>query len=66
SGYTDLDNLWTLLVFMVWPGIFVEHRNKPHIQEPVSPVTLSPGPRNADAPVRAGSGRRRLALRAGA
>ncbi|HLS76917.1 MAG TPA: asparagine synthase (glutamine-hydrolyzing) [Nocardia sp.] len=32
--------LWTLLVFMVWHGIFVEDRIKPEIQEPVYPVTL--------------------------
>ncbi|WP_330182121.1 asparagine synthase (glutamine-hydrolyzing) [Nocardia sp. NBC_01503] len=32
--------LWTLLVFMVWHGIFVEQRIKPEIQEPVYPVNL--------------------------
>ncbi|MEU0505881.1 asparagine synthase (glutamine-hydrolyzing) [Nocardia sp. NPDC005998] len=32
--------LWTLLVFMVWHGIFVEHRITPDIQEPVYPVSL--------------------------
>ncbi|MEV6280496.1 asparagine synthase (glutamine-hydrolyzing) [Nocardia sp. NPDC051832] len=32
--------LWTLLVFMVWHGIFVEDRIKPDIQEPVYPVSL--------------------------
>ncbi|QLY33536.1 asparagine synthase (glutamine-hydrolyzing) [Nocardia huaxiensis] len=32
--------LWTLLVFMIWHGIFVEHRIKPEIQEPVYPVSL--------------------------
>ncbi|MCU1646634.1 MAG: asnB, partial [Nocardia sp.] len=32
--------LWTLLIFMVWHGIFVEHRIKPDIQEPVYPVNL--------------------------
>ncbi|MEV6070981.1 asparagine synthase (glutamine-hydrolyzing) [Nocardia sp. NPDC052001] len=32
--------LWTLLVFMVWHGIFVEDRIKPEIQEPVYPVSL--------------------------
>ncbi|MBF6213006.1 asparagine synthase (glutamine-hydrolyzing) [Nocardia puris] len=32
--------LWTLLVFMVWHGIFVENRIKPEIQEPVYPVSL--------------------------
>ncbi|MQY25623.1 asparagine synthase (glutamine-hydrolyzing) [Nocardia aurantia] len=32
--------LWTLLVFMVWHGIFVENRIKPDIQEPAYPVRL--------------------------
>ncbi|WP_280294531.1 hypothetical protein [Nocardia abscessus] len=32
--------LWTLLVLMVWHGIFVEDRIKPEIQEPVYPVSL--------------------------
>ncbi|MEV4130186.1 asparagine synthase (glutamine-hydrolyzing) [Nocardia sp. NPDC049707] len=32
--------LWTLLVFMVWHGIFVEKRITPDIQEPVYPVAL--------------------------
>ncbi|NEW41737.1 asparagine synthase (glutamine-hydrolyzing) [Nocardia cyriacigeorgica] len=32
--------LWTLLVFMVWHGIFVEDRIKPEIQEPTYPVSL--------------------------
>ncbi|MFE9326694.1 asparagine synthase (glutamine-hydrolyzing) [Nocardia sp. NPDC052278] len=32
--------LWTLLVFMVWHGIFVEKRITPDIQEPVYPVSL--------------------------
>ncbi|WP_433716430.1 asparagine synthase (glutamine-hydrolyzing) [Nocardia sp. CA-084685] len=32
--------LWTLLVFMVWHGIFVEKRITPAIQEPAYPVTL--------------------------
>ncbi|WP_067547236.1 asparagine synthase (glutamine-hydrolyzing) [Nocardia crassostreae] len=32
--------LWTLLCFMIWHGIFVEHRIKPEIQEPVYPVSL--------------------------
>ncbi|CAM3117608.1 asparagine synthase (glutamine-hydrolyzing) [Skermania piniformis] len=30
--------LWTLLVFMVWHGIFVEQRIVPDIKEPVYPV----------------------------
>jgi asparagine synthase (glutamine-hydrolysing) len=33
-------HLWTLLVFMLWHGIFVEHRIKPEIPEPVYPVKL--------------------------
>src|SRR4051794_35981222 len=32
--------LWTLLVFMVWHGIFVEGRIKPEIPETVYPVRL--------------------------
>ncbi|MDQ1654630.1 MAG: hypothetical protein QOI35_3830 [Cryptosporangiaceae bacterium] len=32
--------IWTLLVFMIWHGIFVEHRIKPEIPEPVYPVRL--------------------------
>ncbi len=32
--------LWALLVFMLWHGIFVEHRIKPAIPEPVYPVKL--------------------------
>jgi asparagine synthase (glutamine-hydrolysing) len=32
--------LWTLLVFMVWHGIFVEERIKPEIPETVYPVKL--------------------------
>jgi asparagine synthase (glutamine-hydrolysing) len=32
--------LWALLVFMLWHGIFVEHRIKPEIPEPVYPVKL--------------------------
>ena len=32
--------LWTLLVFMIWHGIFVEQRIVPDIQEPVYPVSL--------------------------
>ncbi len=39
----DLDRsrqLWALLVFMLWHGIFVENRIKPDIPEPVYPVKL--------------------------
>ncbi|NUS45022.1 MAG: asparagine synthase (glutamine-hydrolyzing) [Mycobacteriaceae bacterium] len=32
--------LWTLLVFMVWHGIFVENRITPAIKEPAYPVSL--------------------------
>lgn len=32
--------LWTLLVFMIWHGIFVEERIKPEISEPSYPVSL--------------------------
>jgi asparagine synthase (glutamine-hydrolysing) len=32
--------IWTLLVFMIWHGIFVEHRIQPDVPEPVYPVRL--------------------------
>jgi asparagine synthase (glutamine-hydrolysing) len=32
--------IWALLVFMLWHGIFVEHRIKPEVPEPVYPVKL--------------------------
>ncbi|HVV08783.1 asparagine synthase (glutamine-hydrolyzing) [Amycolatopsis sp.] len=32
--------IWALLVFMLWHGIFVEHRIKPEIPEPVYPVRI--------------------------
>ena len=32
--------LWTLLVFMIWHGIFVEKRIVPQIQEPAYPVEI--------------------------
>jgi asparagine synthase (glutamine-hydrolysing) len=32
--------IWTLLVFMIWHGIFVEQRITPQIPEPVYPVRL--------------------------
>jgi asparagine synthase (glutamine-hydrolysing) len=32
--------LWALLLFMLWHGIFVEHRIKPEVPEPVYPVKL--------------------------
>jgi asparagine synthase (glutamine-hydrolysing) len=32
--------IWTLLVFMIWHGIFVEGRIKPEIPEPVYPVKI--------------------------
>ena len=32
--------IWTLLVFMIWHGIFVEERIKPEIPETVYPVRL--------------------------
>jgi asparagine synthase (glutamine-hydrolysing) len=41
AGVSDHSRrLWTLLVFMVWHGIFVENRIVPTIQEPVYPVSL--------------------------
>jgi asparagine synthase (glutamine-hydrolysing) len=39
----DLDHsrrIWALLVFMLWHGIFVEGRIRPHIPEPHYPVRL--------------------------
>ena len=32
--------IWTLLVFMVWHGIFVEGRIRPEIPQPVYPVAI--------------------------
>ncbi|HET6290286.1 MAG TPA: asparagine synthase C-terminal domain-containing protein, partial [Amycolatopsis sp.] len=32
--------LWALLMFMLWHGIFVENRIKPEVPEPVYPVKL--------------------------
>ena len=32
--------IWTLLVFLIWHGIFVEDRITPEIPEPVYPVRL--------------------------
>jgi asparagine synthase (glutamine-hydrolysing) len=32
--------IWALLVFMLWHGIFIEHRIKPDVPEPVYPVKL--------------------------
>jgi asparagine synthase (glutamine-hydrolysing) len=40
SGVDYSRKLWTLLVFMVWHGIFVEERIKPEIPETVYPVRL--------------------------
>ena len=32
--------IWTLLVFLIWHGIFVEGRIRPEVPEPVYPVRL--------------------------
>ncbi len=32
--------IWTLLVFLIWHGIFVEQRIRPEIPEPVYPVRI--------------------------
>jgi asparagine synthase (glutamine-hydrolysing) len=32
--------LWTVLIFMLWHAIFVEHSVVPQISEPVYPVEL--------------------------
>ncbi|KAA0023193.1 asparagine synthase (glutamine-hydrolyzing) [Antrihabitans cavernicola] len=41
AGVSDHSRrLWTVLVFMIWHGIFVEERIVPNIQEPAYPVAL--------------------------
>jgi len=41
SGAADHSRrLWTVLIFMLWHAIFVEHRVVPQISEPVYPVEL--------------------------
>jgi asparagine synthase (glutamine-hydrolysing) len=41
TGRTDHSRrLWTVLVFMIWHGIFVEERIVPNIQEPAYPISL--------------------------
>ena len=41
AGKADYSRkVWTLLVFLVWHGIFVEQRIRPQIPEPVYPVRL--------------------------
>jgi asparagine synthase (glutamine-hydrolysing) len=41
AGPHDLSRkLWTLLVFMIWHGIFVEHRIKPEVPATVYPVAI--------------------------
>jgi asparagine synthase (glutamine-hydrolysing) len=41
AGEADYSRkIWTLLVFMIWHGIFVEQRITPQIPEPVYPVRL--------------------------
>jgi asparagine synthase (glutamine-hydrolysing) len=41
SGPHDYSRkIWTLLVFMIWHGIFVEERIRPQVPEPVYPVRL--------------------------
>ncbi|MDT4943811.1 MAG: hypothetical protein QOH14_544 [Pseudonocardiales bacterium] len=41
SGPHDYSRkIWTLLVFMIWHGIFVEERIHPEVPEPVYPVRL--------------------------
>jgi asparagine synthase (glutamine-hydrolysing) len=32
--------IWTLLVFLIWHGIFVEDRIRPEVPEPAYPVML--------------------------
>ena len=41
SGTSDHSRrLWTVLIFMLWHAIFVEHSVTPHISEPTYPVQL--------------------------
>ena len=41
SGASDHSRrLWTVLIFMLWHAIFVEHSVVPHISEPTYPVQL--------------------------
>ncbi|NMM91594.1 asparagine synthase (glutamine-hydrolyzing) [Rhodococcus sp. SRB_17] len=41
TGHHDRSRqLWAVLLFMLWHGIFVEHRITPEIPEPVYPVKL--------------------------
>ncbi|MDX5310120.1 MAG: hypothetical protein LPK23_01945, partial [Rhodococcus sp. (in: high G+C Gram-positive bacteria)] len=41
TGVSDHSRrLWTVLVFMIWHGIFVEQRIVPEIQEPAYPVEV--------------------------
>ncbi|MDT5196039.1 MAG: hypothetical protein QOH20_2793, partial [Mycobacterium sp.] len=41
SGVTDHSRrLWTVLIFMLWHAIFVEHSVTPRIEEPHYPVQL--------------------------
>ena len=41
SGVSDHSRrLWTVLIFMLWHAIFVEHSVAPQISEPHYPVQL--------------------------
>jgi asparagine synthase (glutamine-hydrolysing) len=41
SGVSDHSRrLWTVLIFMLWHAIFVEHSVTPQISEPTYPVQL--------------------------
>jgi asparagine synthase (glutamine-hydrolysing) len=41
SGTADHSRrLWTVLIFMLWHAIFVEHSVVPNISEPTYPVQL--------------------------
>jgi asparagine synthase (glutamine-hydrolysing) len=41
NGVTDHSRrLWTVLIFMLWHAIFVEHSVTPTISEPTYPVQL--------------------------
>ncbi|MBU3063991.1 asparagine synthase (glutamine-hydrolyzing) [Nocardia sp. NEAU-G5] len=40
GGVDHSRRLWTVLIFMIWHGIFVEDRIKPAIEQPTYPVRL--------------------------
>jgi len=50
SGTNDHSRrLWTVLIFMLWHAIFVEHSVVPQISEPVYPSVMTASPAGASA-----------------